>query len=111
WNHAKREDKYRFRQARRHLLRSAGPLPVEDWSELLQSYEHRCAYCGASGPLTIDHRVPLSRGGPNSKDNIKPACRSCNSKKATRSEDDFLEALAREALDVLSTSATKVSGT
>jgi 5-methylcytosine-specific restriction endonuclease McrA len=106
WNHANREAKYRQRQTHQQLLASAGPLPIRVWSDILQNYEHRCAYCGASGPLTIDHRVPLSRGGRNSSDNIKPACRSCNSKKATRSEDEFLEALAAETLDALSPSGT-----
>ncbi|MHB8631481.1 MAG: HNH endonuclease [Candidatus Limnocylindria bacterium] len=109
WNHANRAAKYQPRQAHRQLLRSAGPLSPDVWQDILRQHEHRCAYCGASGPLTIDHRVPLSRGGRNAKDNIKPACRSCNSKKATRSEDDFLGALAREALDALSGTATTLN--
>lgn len=104
WNHANREAKYRLRQAYRQRAQAAGRLPLRVWLGILQSYENRCAYCGESARLTIDHRVPLSRGGLNSSDNIKPACRSCNSKKATRSEDDFLQALASEVLDALSMS-------
>src|SRR5205823_1450409 len=103
--------KYQLREAHRQLLRLAGPLSADTWQDILKQYERLCAYCGASGPLTIDHRVPLSRGGRNSKDNIKPACRSCNSKKATRSEDDFLEALAQEMVDALSGRATTLKST
>lgn len=43
-----------------------------------------CYYCrrkvGRSG-LTMDHVVPLSRGGKSTKGNIVPACKECNNKK------------------------------
>ncbi|GAB6183092.1 HNH endonuclease [Thermodesulfovibrio hydrogeniphilus] len=44
----------------------------------------RCYYCGKSVPpdeLTMDHIVPLIRGGKSSKSNIVPACKECNNKK------------------------------
>jgi 5-methylcytosine-specific restriction endonuclease McrA len=44
----------------------------------------RCYYCGAivaPGELTMDHIVPLARGGRSTKNNIVPACKDCNSKK------------------------------
>ncbi|MEJ5299560.1 MAG: HNH endonuclease [Thermodesulforhabdaceae bacterium] len=43
-----------------------------------------CYYCGAAVPpneLTMDHIVPLVRGGRSTKSNIVPACKSCNNKK------------------------------
>ena len=43
-----------------------------------------CAYCGNQTPpraLTMDHVVPVARGGRSSKGNIVPACKACNSKK------------------------------
>lgn len=43
-----------------------------------------CYYCGKRvepGALTMDHRVPLIRGGTSSKNNIVPACKSCNTRK------------------------------
>jgi 5-methylcytosine-specific restriction protein A len=43
-----------------------------------------CHYCnkevGRDG-LTMDHIVPLSRGGKSTKGNIVAACKECNSKK------------------------------
>lgn len=43
-----------------------------------------CHYCGAQVPakeLTLDHVVPLVRGGASSRGNCVAACKSCNSKK------------------------------
>jgi len=43
-----------------------------------------CYYCGRTvgrTRLTMDHVVPLSRGGRSTKGNIVPACKECNNKK------------------------------
>jgi 5-methylcytosine-specific restriction endonuclease McrA len=43
-----------------------------------------CHYCGGKFPpkdLTMDHIVPISRGGKSNKGNLVPACKSCNSNK------------------------------
>ncbi len=43
-----------------------------------------CWYCKRtipSGELTMDHIVPLSRGGKTTKGNVAPACKECNNKK------------------------------
>lgn len=42
-----------------------------------------CAYCGARAD-TIDHVLPLVRGGTNYEGNLAPACRRCNSSKSGR---------------------------
>lgn len=51
-----------------------------------------CVFCGASENLTIDHIVPVSRGGTDDIDNLQAACRRCNSSKGNSSHD---EAVAR----------------
>ena len=43
-----------------------------------------CYYCRCEikpAELTMDHVVPLSRGGKSTKGNVVPACKSCNTKK------------------------------
>ena len=43
-----------------------------------------CHYCGKSVPpkdLTLDHVVPLARGGHSTKGNCVPACKDCNNQK------------------------------
>ena len=43
-----------------------------------------CHYCGrsvAESELTMDHVVPLIRGGKSTRGNTVPACKECNGKK------------------------------
>jgi 5-methylcytosine-specific restriction endonuclease McrA len=44
----------------------------------------KCYYCGEifkPSELTMDHKIPISRGGRSEKINIVPACKVCNNKK------------------------------
>ena len=44
----------------------------------------RCHYCGRRFPvqeLTMDHIVPLVRGGKSVKGNVVPCCKECNNQK------------------------------
>lgn len=45
---------------------------------------HTCVYCGTNAELTIDHVIPISRGGKTSFENCVAACRTCNHKKGSR---------------------------
>lgn len=41
----------------------------------------RCGICGKPikfEEMTVDHKIPLSRGGTNAFNNLQPACRTCN---------------------------------
>jgi len=43
-----------------------------------------CHYCGQhfeGSELTMDHVIPLARGGQSTKGNLVPSCRSCNQTK------------------------------
>jgi 5-methylcytosine-specific restriction endonuclease McrA len=47
-------------------------------------HKGKCHYCDAAvggKNLTMDHIVPLSRGGKSKKGNVVPACKTCNNKK------------------------------
>lgn len=56
-------------------------LTGKEWQKTLDYFGYKCAYCGASGRMTQDHFIPLSKGGGYTAGNIVPACFSCNSAK------------------------------
>jgi len=52
------------------------------WKQKLA--EGLCHYCGQRFPveeLTMDHKVPVARGGRSNKGNVVVACKVCNNKK------------------------------
>lgn len=54
----------------------------------------RCALCGRKitlSEMTLDHIVPLDRGGEDSVRNLQCACRVCNQFKANIKPEDFME--------------------
>jgi len=68
------------------------------WRTLLQ--KGICHYCEkrfAAKDLTMDHVIPLARGGTSTPGNIVPACRSCNQdKKLELPVDRLFEQLQAE---------------
>jgi len=57
-----------------------------------------CHYCGARVPpaaLTLDHIVPLVRGGHSTRGNCVPACKECNNRKKDLLPVEWEEYLAR----------------
>ena len=61
-----------------------------------------CYYCKREvgrEQLTMDHVVPLSRGGKSKKGNIVPACKECNNKKkylVPVEWEEYLKSLEKE---------------
>lgn len=52
-------------------------------------YGHDCYICGSLAE-TIDHVIPLSRGGTNEIENLRPACYECNVRKGSMSLTEFV---------------------
>lgn len=79
----------RVRAARRRArkVNATGAYRLAEWQALCASYGNRCLCCGATGKLSADHVIPLSRGGTNDIGNIQPLCQSCNSSKGTKTID------------------------
>ena len=61
------------------------------WRDLIKARDqHRCAYCGATEELTIDHVRPRSRGGETNASNCVTACLACNQAKGSLHLNEFL---------------------
>lgn len=71
---------------KKHRRRNAGVLTSDDWGTVLNVYDHRCLACGAD-ETTIDHVIPVSKGGTNTIDNVQPLCRDCNTRKGVKTID------------------------
>jgi 5-methylcytosine-specific restriction endonuclease McrA len=88
----------REKERARHLRQSAW------WMRKIQ--KGICYYChrdvGMTN-LTMDHVVPLSRGGKSKKGNIVPACKECNNKKKSLLPiewNEYLKALSETSVSL-----------
>ena len=65
---------------------------------IYNSTEGHCGICGRFIPLgeyTIDHIIPLSKGGTNDLSNLQPCCSFCNKAKDDSMGDEFFERIER----------------
>ena len=75
---------------------SVGRLDPEKWKSRLDYYGGRCVYCRTDKNITIEHRIPISRGGTNLASNLVPACSTCNCRKNNKTETEFKLFLSQE---------------
>ena len=57
----------------------------------------RCGICGKPikfEEMTVDHKIPLSKGGTNAFNNLQPACHACNCIKGAMDINELLQATA-----------------
>ncbi len=64
-------------------------LSEETKDKVRQRAKYMCEYCHASEqwqyvPFTVDHVIPLSKGGKNSIENLALACFHCNRQKSDK---------------------------
>jgi len=88
-NRAKKQNR-RANKYRRKGLVILGHLTLRDLLIFFLEHDH-CQLCGSVGPLSIDHVVPLSKGGSNSLSNLQALCCLCNSSKGSLVVDYRLE--------------------
>lgn len=48
---------------------------------VIASTNGRCALCGDTEHLEVDHIIPISKGGTGDEANLQPLCRRCNRRK------------------------------
>lgn len=85
-------------QRRRCRLKGVdGSFTRIDIVRITERQEGLCACCGSPDGLTIDHIVPISKGGSNWPSNLQMLCRPCNSKKQARDNEEFMSAMGVSA--------------
>lgn len=75
-------------------------IPPHDKRRIYDRQNGLCAYCGQHRNIkymTIDHIVPLSKGGTNEESNLTCACKICNQIKG----DMTLEAFSLQLAEML----------
>lgn len=78
----------------RQRLHKATPIDPLDWIRLKARHRGKCFYCDEAGKLTLDHFIPISKGGEHRISNIVPACGKCNSRKKDKDPVKFLKEIA-----------------
>lgn len=69
--------KSKLRKARERGSRTVMLSADQLWHRWVE-FDHRCAYCNASGDMQVEHVIPISKGGEHHLGNIVPACQRCN---------------------------------
>ncbi len=91
-------DKHRERQRPKRQLnlvhyrsrkyRNGGKFDLEEWKAMCDFYGNICLRCGRSDlKLTMDHVIPVSRGGRCGIMNMQPLCQPCNRSKGINATD------------------------
>lgn len=98
------ENKHKVRsyEHNRRALEVQTPMNPERVKALRK--ERICYYCGVGMTLepkhvctlTIDHLIPLTRGGTNADENLVAACLSCNSGKCDLLPEEFFAKMAAD---------------
>ncbi len=74
------------RRAKKML--NGGTITAKEWKEAVEKYGNKCLYPGCeSTDVTMDHIVPISKGGRHEINNVQPLCQKHNSKKSTQVVD------------------------
>lgn len=84
---------------RAHPDRGENTLTRGSWQRVRAIVRGRdnqtCQYCGRHDPGgEVDHVLPLSRGGPDTLENLVWACRECNAQKGDMTPREWLKKLA-----------------
>jgi 5-methylcytosine-specific restriction protein A len=76
----------------------ARKLRQSQWwkNEIAKGICHYCAKKFKPEELTMDHVIPVSKGGKSTKGNIVPSCKECNNKKMYKTPVDIVIEILKE---------------
>jgi 5-methylcytosine-specific restriction protein A len=68
------------------------PIPPEVRNYVFQRDKYQCQSCGKTSgeaQLSVDHIIPLARGGTNDISNLQTLCLTCNQRKTDKIDNRF----------------------
>lgn len=85
--HPEKKGEYANRRRARKLGSTSEPY---SFREICNHYGNKCVSCERGDqPLTVDHIIPISKGGEDTIENVQPLCRVCNSRKGSHHTTDY----------------------
>lgn len=87
-----RQKAIEYAAKRRALLKGAvGSFSADDFAAMIKAQKGKCWWCNIhiSGTPEADHRIPLSRGGTNDRNNLVVSCGTCNRAKSNKMPWEF----------------------
>lgn len=82
WREENRDKRVATQAKRRaRVLGALGSFTSDEFAAIVAKQRGRCADCNLKHKLTVDHIVPVSKGGCNYAFNLQGLCHPCNSKK------------------------------
>lgn len=84
-------EKCRKRTRRRRAQKAKVTIGEVDEAAVYELYNSHCVYCGSTENLTLDHVVPISKGGAHHQENLVISCGSCNSSKRDKPLEEWLQ--------------------
>jgi 5-methylcytosine-specific restriction endonuclease McrA len=84
-----------YRANRRARFRGAkgNGITSQQIKDLIAKQSNICIYCKKKGNLTLDHIIPLARGGLHDITNAQMICKSCNSSKCAKDPYEYASSI------------------
>jgi len=84
----------KFKGPINHGRRRLYEINVDQWyalrKQVFERDNYTCVYCGKrGGKLEADHKIPFSRGGKDTLDNLVTCCQKCNRQKHDKTPEEF----------------------
>lgn len=101
-NMADEEFRQHLRRKKKELRKDIFENYLEILHKVLEKYNHSCIFCEFEygrtidgRKLTIDHKIPLSRGGTNDLKNLCSACEDHNFDKRDATAEEYFQVLRK----------------
>ena len=75
-------EKISAKENRRRARKASNVVNLVTAAETAAIIAQPCMACGAPEPSTVEHLIPIARGGAHTIGNLVPLCISCNSSKS-----------------------------